>query len=307
LRSYPVAITVAVMAASLSYRGRQITEADVRFIRRLIAEHPGASRRVISLSLCQAWNWVQPNGALRDMVCRGLLLHLHRQGHIALPAPRSHFPQPALRLTPAPVEVDRTPLRSPLWQIQPLVFRQVRRTQQEALFNGLIHQHHYLGYTQPVGEHLKYLVFAQGRPVAALAFCSAPRGLNCRDRFIGWSAQARQKNLRYVAYNSRYLILPWVQVPHLASHVLGRMARLLVEQWRRVYGHGLLFLQTFVDPRRYRGTCYLAANWQVLGWTSGRGHNCPSMQPNRPIKQVLGYPLHRRFRQLLCEPSGCQI
>jgi hypothetical protein len=100
--------------------------------------------------------------------------------------------------------------------------------------------------------------------------------------------------------------MPWVQVQHLASHVLGRMSRLVVEDWRRVYGHGLLYLQTFVDPGKYRGTCYLAANWQVLGMTTGRGHNCPTSRPNRPIKQVLGYPLHKRFCQLLADPLGCQ-
>jgi hypothetical protein len=294
------------MAVILTYRGRSISDADVVFIRKLIADHPEANRRTLSKLLCQQWNWVQPNGVLRDMVCRGLMLQLHRAGHIRLPAPRPLFPSGHCpRRRPQPVEVDRTPLSAPLAEVRPLVFRQVRRTRQERLFNGLIEQHHYLGYAQPVGEHLKYLVYGQGRPVAALAFSSAPRGLNCRDRFIGWSAEARRQNIRFVAYNSRYLIMPWVHVEHLASHVLGRMARLLPTDWQRIYGHTLYFLQTFVDPDKYQGTCYRAANWQLLGWTTGRGHNCPTKRPNRPVKKVLGYPLSKRFRQLLSDPQMC--
>ena len=304
LRSKTVGVTVASMTVKLTYRGRPISDDDVVLIRKLIAEDPTASRRAISHKLCRAWNWVQPNGVLRDMVCRGLLLQLHRAGHIELPPPRYRRSKPFGPRQPDRIEVDRTPLCARLCQLQPLVFRPVRRTDQEALFNSLIHQHHYLGYTQPVGEHLKYLVYARSRPVAALAFCSAPRGLTCRDRFIGWSAQARQKNLRFVAYNGRYLILPWVRVEHPASHVLGRMARLLPRDWQVIYGHSLYFLQTFVDPTRYRGTCYRAANWQVLGMTTGRGHRCPTSEPNRPIKQVLGYPLTKHFRRLLCDGEG---
>ena len=177
----------------------------------------------------------------------------------------------------------------------------MRRTPEEALFNGLIAEHHYLGYTQPVGAHLKYLVYAGERPLAALSFSSAPRHLGARDRFIGWSPEARQRNLHRVAYNPRFLILPWVAVPHLASHILGTMARLVTSDWERLYDHRLLFLETFVDADRYRGTCYRAANWIVLGVTKGRGHNAPTKRQTRSIKQVLGYPLDRRFRELLSE------
>jgi hypothetical protein len=167
------------------------------------------------------------------------------------------------------------------------------------LFNSLVEQHHYLGYTQPVGEHLKYLVFSEGRPVACLAWSSAPRHLAPRDRFIGWSPESRRQNLHLIASNIRFLILPWVAVPHLASHILGRMTRQLAGDWSRVYGHPLYFLETFIDPQRFSGTCYRAANWAVLGCTTGRGKDDQSHRPNRPIKQVLGYPLQRHFRRLL--------
>jgi len=288
------------MEARLTYRGRAVTDDDVTFIRQLIAAHPTASRRAISRKLCEAWNWVQPNGALRDMVCRGLLLALHRGGHVRLPAPRYKLATPWIRHGGgAPAEIDRTPLHSSLKAVRPLEFRQVRRTDAELLFNTLIEQHHYLGYMQPVGEHLKYMVYTQDRPIACLAWSSAPRHLGCRDRFIGWSAEARRRNIRFLAYNTRYLILPWVQVPHLASHILGHMARMLSGDWERVYGHPVYFLETFVDPQRNRGTCYRAANWVVLGRTTGRGKNDQTGKPNRPIKEMLGYPLRRDFRQLL--------
>ena len=200
--------------------------------------------------------------------------------------------------------IDRTPVCAGLKDLPPLVFRQVRRTQAEPLFNALLAQHHELGYVQPVGEQMKYLVYAGERVVAALAWSSAAHGLKCRDRFIGWSVPGKRRNRHLLAYNSRFLIPPWVQVPHLASHVLGRMARLLPADWQRLYEHPVYFLETFVDPARHRGTCYLAANWIVLGKTVGRGHRCVTMQPNRPSKLVLGYPLRKNFRALLGAVGG---
>jgi hypothetical protein len=292
------------MEAILRYRGRGVSAADITEIRRLIAQHPTASRRALSHQLCAAWNWVQPNGALRDMVCRGLMLELHRAGWIELPPQRRRPRNPlAERKRPEPVSIDTTPLRARLGEIQPLEFRLVRRTAAEPLFNGLIERYHYLGYTQPVGEHLKYLVYGQGRPLACLAWSSAPRHLGPRDRFIGWSAAARRHNIHLVAYNPRFLVLPWIEVPHLASHLLGRIARRLSADWQRLYGHPIYFVETFVDPARFRGTCYRAANWIVLGRTTGRGKDAPTKQPNRSLKEVWGYPLAKRFRQLLAEGS----
>lgn len=295
------------MNVKLKYRGRIVTSADVAFIRRLIADHPTASRRALSQKLCEAWDWKQPNGQLRDMVCRGLMLALHRAGHIQLPAVKRTPANPlAQRSQPRVVEVDRTPLRGGLHALPPLRVEQVRRTTLEPLFNSLLAQHHYLGYTRPVGEHLKYLVFAEERPVACVAWSSAPRHLGCRDRFIGWSADARRRNIRLLAYNQRFLILPWVEAPHLASHLLGRLARRLADDWRRMYGHPVYFLETFIDPQRFRGTCYRAANWRLLGYTTGRGKQDQTHRPNRSLKQVLGYPLCRSFRRLLEQDSSIE-
>jgi hypothetical protein len=288
------------MPAPWRYRGREISSEEVAFIRRLIAEHPALSRRALSQKLCDAWQWQQANGAPRDMICRGLLLLLHRAGAIQLPPVRYTPPNPLARRTrPAMMLLDTTPVQGPLSQLQPIEFQQVRRTAEEPLFNSLMESHHYLGYEQPVGEHLKYLVWAQERPIAALAWSSAPRHLASRDRFIGWSGEARRRNIRFIAYNTRFLILPWVQVPHLASYILGRIVRRLSEDWQALYGHPIYFLETFVDPERFRGTCYRAANWLWLGRTTGRGKDDQTGRPNRSIKEVLGYPLTRRFRELL--------
>jgi hypothetical protein len=288
------------METVLRYRGRTVTTADVEFIKALIADNPTASRRRLSEVLCAAWGWVQANGAPRSMVCRGLMLALSRAGHIELPPVRWINPNPlARRARPKPAEVDQTPLHASLATLTPLTFRAVRRTPEESVFGGLIEAHHYLGYTQPVGEHLKYMVYAGERPVACLAWSSAPRHLAPRDRYLGWSATSRKRNIRFIAYNTRFLILPWVHVEHLASHLLGRMVRMLAGEWQRVYDHPVYFAETFVDTERFKGTCYRAANWVFLGHTTGRGKNDQTHRANRPLKQVLGYPLTPDFRKRL--------
>ncbi len=289
------------MDLDVKYQGRVATSQDVKFINELIAENPDDSRRTLSKKLCQAWNWVQPNGALRDMVCRGFLLCLESAGYIKLP-PRRFTPNNPLanRKRPPKVDIDQRPLCPNLSNIQPLEIRQVRRTSFEKLFNSLIAQHHYLGYCHPVGEHLKYIVFTEGRPIACLAWSSAPRHIGCRDKFIGWSADIRKKNLHLIVYNSRYLILPWIQVPYLASHLLGRITKVLPVDWERIYNHPIYFLETFIDTERFKGTCYKAANWIYLGKTTGRGKNDQTNKPNRSIKAVYGYPLSKDFRKVLC-------
>jgi len=288
------------------YRGQTIDREQLTFLREFIAAHPDSSRWKLSRQLCEVLGWKQANGALRDVVCRGLLLLLERAGEIALPPVRRLIPGQCrnTRLRPEPTLIDTTALAMPLKALGGIEIQPVRRTTDEPLFNSLMEQYHYLGYEQPVGEHLKYLVWARAlwaRPVAALAWASSPRHLGARDRYIGWSQQARQRNLPLIAYNTRFLILPWVKVPHLASHILGRMAARISADWEARYAHPLYLLETFVDPERFRGTCYLAANWKVLGETTGRGKADLTHRPNRSIKQVLALPLHRRFRERLSE------
>ena len=288
------------METLLRYRGRTVTRDDVHQIRVLVAAHPEQSRRALSQTLCSAWNWRQANGASRAMVCRGLMLALWRAGHIELPAVRRRPPNPlGVRTRPQPVRVDTTALRMSLRELGPLTFVQVRRSGAEGLFNSLMQAHHYLGYVQPVGEHLKFMVYAGTRPIALFAWSSAPRHLGARDRYLGWSPEVRGANIAGIAYNSRFLILPWVEVEHLASHLLGRMTRELSGQWQRLYGHPVYFAETFIDPSRFRGTCYRAANWQYLGQTQGRGKDDLTHKPNRTLKDILGLPLCRDFRERL--------
>jgi hypothetical protein len=287
----------------LRYRGRMISREDIESIRRLIAEHPGASRRRLSEELCRAWDWRQANGELRAMVARGLMLLLHRAGYIELPPPRWRNPNPFVerRKPAASPFLTWAPVEAPIAEIRPLEIRQVRRSGgEERLFNRFIETHHYLGYTQPVGEHLKYLIYARGTPVACMAWSSAPRHIGCRDRFIGWRQEVRRKNIHLIAYNTRFLILPWVKVQYLASHILSQMAKVISADWERIYNHPIYFLETFVDPERFLGTCYRAANWILLGKTTGRGKDDQTMKPNRSLKEVLGYPLVPNFREKLC-------
>lgn len=290
------------MDTVLTYRGRQVGRADIIYIRQLIATHPEASRRALSLKLCEGWGWVQPNGAPCDAVCRGLLLALDRGGHIRLPPPRWASEKSGGRWArPAPIETGcQAPLVGPLRDLGRIEIQQVRRTADEALCDGLIAQQHYLGAARPVGEHLKYLVSAQGRPIACFIWTSAPRHLGPRDRYIGWSPQARRANIRFVAYQTRFLIVPWVKVPHLASHLLGKMSRRLSEDWQKLYAHPIYLTETFVDPSRYRGTCYRAANWSYLGLTTGLGKDARTKKPTRPPKEVFVYPLVKDFRSKLC-------
>lgn len=270
-------------------------------MRRLMEENPHESRRSLSKRLCRAWNWTQPNGQLRDMVCRSLLLELERAGHIRLPEKKCSPQNPLVHRTkPDPPCVDQTPLAGALREIDTLRMVQVRRSPLEKLFNSLIEHFHYLGYSQPVGEHLKYLILFEDRPIACLSWCSAPRHIGCRDRFIGWSLEVRQKNLHLIAINNRFLIMPWVHIPHLASHLLSTMARRLSLDWQQIYAHPIHFVETFIDTERFKGTCYQAANWVHLGLTKGLGKDDHSKKPNRSIKAVWGYPLTRNFRETLC-------
>ena len=265
------------------YRGQTIDCEQLAFLREFIREHPHSSRWKLSRQLCEALEWKQANGALRDVVCRGLMLMLQRAGEIELPPVRRRIlgQRRTARPRPGAVLIDTTPLKMPLGALGAIEIQLVRRTADEPLFESLMEEFHYLRYEQPVGEHLKYLVWAQGRPVACLAWSSAPRHLASRDRFIGWSGEARRRNIRYLAYNTRCLILPWVEVPHLASHILGRMARRISQDWERIYGHSIYFLETFIDPERFRGTCYRAAKLGIAGADHGarQRRSDPSAEP----------------------------
>lgn len=290
--------------AVLTYRGRAVGHTDVQFLRELIARNPGLSRHALSVKACQAWNWVQPNGQLRDMVCRSLMLALHRAGHIQLPAPRIQAVNNAIvhRRVAQLQFCDTTPITGSLSSLGPLEIRLVRRAGGEDVFNYLLNEYHYLGFSRPVGEHLKYLVLAAARPIACLVWNSGPLKLKLRDGLVGAPRQAYAHNLHLIAYNSRYLIAPWVKVPHLASHLLACIARRISADWQQLYEHPVWLLESFVDIERFKATCYRAANWQCLGRSQGRGTKSTHGK-NTSIKELWVYPLGRNFRrQLLAVP-----
>lgn len=285
------------MDAILTYRKKVITGDDLSFVRKIINDYQSEGRTSISRRLCEAWDWRQTNGQLKDGVCRGLLLQLEKNQLITLP-PRLAVNNNSKRRKKAstPFEfLPPTPITDPLSTLTPIELHQVRRTPEEKLFNNLIEQYHYLGYTRPVGEHLKYLAYADGRLIACFAFSSAPYAIGCRDNFLGWSEEARERNRHLLAYNTRFLILPWVRVPHLASHLLSRISKTISEDWQKIYHHPIYWLETFIDTERFTGTCYRAANWILLGLTSGRGKYNKTHKQLTSIKAMYGYPLVRNY------------
>lgn len=285
----------------MSFRGREVRASDVAFLRELITQNPALSRRALSAKVCEAWNWVQPNGQPRDMICRSLMLKLHRAGHIQLPAPRFVAINNAIRHRRVRVleNLDTSPLECGLGQLGKVEIQQVRRGEGEDLFNHLVKEYHYLGYSRPVGEHLKYLIRAGKRPIACMAWSSAPLQLNLRDAYVGAPKEDYRHNLHLIAYNSRYVILPWVRVLHLASHLLARVARRLSADWQELYHHPIHLLESFVDIERFRGTCYRAANWRCLGRSRGRGTKSKPKAPDTSVKELWVYPLTERLKEKL--------
>lgn len=288
------------MEPGFCFRGREVTAAEIEAIQGIIRESPGITRRALSLRVCELWGWAQANGVLCDAKCRTLLLALERAGHVRLPPPRWTAKRPARRVRQAvPPLLDTRPLTCNLSDLDVIGLRQVRRTLDEPVVQALLDAYHYLGYTRPVGEHLKYMVTAGDRVIGCFLWSSAARHLAPRDRYIGWAPAQRRAGIHLIAYQSRFLILPWVKVPHLASHLLSLMNRRLSSDWEAVYAHPIHFVETFVDIELYRGTCYRAANWAPLGLTTGRGKNAQTHRPSRSRKQVYGYGLRKDFRELL--------
>jgi hypothetical protein len=288
------------MDTPLVIRGRRITDSDITFICSTIKKHWDKGRTFISQELCRIWDWRQSNGMLKDMACRELLLRLERAELVELP-PSKNKSRGSTRRTRA-IQIplhSKKPILSPLSELLPLEIKMVRATEWEPFYKGLIHAYHYLGYCQTVGEHLKYMVFHKDCPLACIGWGTAAWKVAPRDRFIAWSYADRDRNIHLIAQNTRFLILPWIKVPYLASHILGRMAKILCQDWQRIYHHSIVLLETFVDTIRYQGTCYKAANWIQVGFTKGRGkwdiHNRYAI----PVKAVFLYPLVKNFREVL--------
>jgi hypothetical protein len=290
-----------VNEGSLLLQGRVIGAAELEQIRGLIGAHAEASRYRLSRVLCEAWDWRDATGQLKDMAARALLLKLEQRGEVRLPARRCASPNRMRhKRVPPPPPLCGT-VEAALGALQPLQIEELSATPAALpLFESLLHHHHYLGYTGAVGMNLKYLVRdRQGRPVACALFGSAAWRCAVRDRWLGWDPATRARALQRVTNNTRFLIVPGVRVPHLASHVLGQLTRRLRADWQRKYHAPLSVVETFVDTSRFAGTCYRAANWVGVGTTRGRTRQDRFHRLQVAPKAVYVYPLVSNFREEL--------
>jgi hypothetical protein len=290
------------MDKPLDIQGRQLSSGDLDQIRNLISENPDWHRTRLSRELCGIWNWRRPNGGLKDMACRELLRKLESRRLLTLPEAR-HEGHRKRKIHP--IEHDRQPIDVRLPDLIPLRTEEVSSDSDgSALFSYLVKEYHYLGYESPVGENMKYLVRSRdGRLIGCLLFGSASWKVEARDRTVGWNLESRKRNLLFLTNNTRFLILPWVTVKNLASHILSLVLNRLNHDWRKKYHHDILSVETYVDSSRFRGTCYQAANWQFVGQTKGRSRQDRHRNLNVPVKDIYLYPLHRNWKTLLQDSS----
>lgn len=285
------------------YRARQLGMQDIRFIQALICEHYQRGRSHISRLLCKSWQWVQPNGKPKEYAARDLLLRLEEQGLIELPPrlrPKNNLKQKSF--AQIPFFVKAAVKGSVGAHGRPSIERV--KAHDGYLWEYLVFHYHYLGLPKLVGEHIKHLVYLNGQVVGCLSWASAAWKLKDRDRYIGWPASTRRRNLSLVANNSRFLILPWVKVKYLASTVLSLSLRRLRTDWQNVYGHPIYLAETFVDTSQFEGTCYRAANWCCVGKTQGSAKKGNAYCYHGQPKAIYLYPLHRHFRRYLLDDPG---
>ena len=282
---------------SVRYCGRIFGWDEIEWMRTLIAEDPTRTRADLSRLICRKFNWLKADGGLKEMSARVAMLRMHDDGLVALPPPRCKRPDAHVHITRRTNPGEA--IVQPAHALAPLRWQQVQKKPESRLWNEYIQRYHYLGHKTLPGAQLRYFVHAGEHPVALLGFGAAAWQTAPRDRYIGWSHEQRKRNLHLIVNNARFLILPWVQSKNLASMILAQAARLLPGHWMERYGYRPLLLETFVEKPRFRGACYNAANWTLLGQTKGRGKLGPAGKQSVPIKDLWVYPLHRHFRDKL--------
>lgn len=285
------------------YRARELSQHDIDAISALITKHYSRGRSYISRMLCRQWNWLQPNGKLKEYAARDLLLRLEEKGFIELPPrlrPKNNLKQKSFAQTPF---FNNAPQDGPVSRYADLTIQLVQ-TGDDYLWGYLLHHYHYLGRPKLVGEHLRYIVYLDGQVVACQAWASAAFKVKSRDDFIGWDPDTRKQRLHLVSNNTRFLILPWIRVKHLASKVLALNLRRLSDDWQNAYNHPIYLAETFVDTSRFQGTCYKAANWLYVGQTKGSGKKGNDYQFHGQSKAVYLYPLDRNFKRELNDDQG---
>jgi hypothetical protein len=290
------------MAEIMVVQGRELHAEDTELFRSLLAEHGDWCRTRVSEELCRRWDWRNGKGRFKDMAARTLLLKLERAELIQLPKRRGSSSNGFRNRTPPFVAHATDSIRCALRDLRPLAVSIVEPESADLrLFNCLLSRYHYLGHRNTVGENIRYLARdCTGRPVGCALFGSAAWKCAARDAWIGWDRARREANLGFLTNNTRFLVLPWVTVPHLASHLLATLARRVRDDWQAKYGHPVHALETFVDRDRFKGTCYRAANWLRLGSTQGRTRNDRNHCLRATVKDVYLYPLSPDFRRELC-------
>jgi hypothetical protein len=275
----------------------KITEELIAQINGIISRNPEWNRTRISKTLCEVLDWRSLAGQIKDISCRDMLRALECRGLIRLPQPIVVSRQAGQRVNIKHLEHETTPVTCGLSELLPLNVETIEAGEQVAAFKSLIDQYHYLGFGRTVGENMKYMIRSHnGKLLACMLFGSAAWACRGRDLHIGWDKSQREGGLQYITNNTRFLILPWVKVPHLASHILGKIAHRISGDWHVRYGHGIYCLETFVERGRFKGTCYKASNWRHVGSTTGRGRNSTGSSAVLPIKDVYLQPLRWDFR-----------
>ncbi|MDD4713823.1 MAG: DUF4338 domain-containing protein [Bacteroidales bacterium] len=281
----------------------EITEERITEIRTLMENNPDWHRSRLSQEICRLWNWCGPNGQLKDISCRDMLRDLESKGMIALPKPLTKGGGSSNKVVQ--LRHDITPVECSIKEVMPIRIEVTIEKNSLAAFKSYISQYHYLGYDRSIGENIKYMVYSRnGTPLACVMFGSAAWACRPRDEVIGWTKEIRPQNLPFITGNSRFLIFPWVRIPHLASHILSLVARRISSDWVSKYGHPLYLLETFVEQDRFKGTCYKAGNWMFVGSTTGRGRNSVRGGIPIPVKDIYIYPLVRDFRKKLCKENN---
>lgn len=285
-------------------QGRTLTGDDLRELRALIAQHPDWHRTALSLHLCQLWDWRNAAGQLKDMAARTLLLKLAHRGLIDLPPPRRRTRRPCAQAPPLihqpSLALNPEPIQGPLAGLRPIGLKLADTRPKRQQVQRWLAQFHYRGFHGAVGENVQYLAQDRhGRELGVMVFGAAAWKVADRDRFIGWSVEQRVKHLAGIANQQRFLILPWVHVPHLASHLLVLAAQRLSADWQTRYGHPVWLMESFVEQERFAGTSYHAAGWICLGQTTGRTRQDRQRTLQGPIKTLWVRPLHPHFRNHL--------
>jgi len=294
---------------TIKIQGLSLKSSDIETIKSLIKSNPSWHRTRLSREICELWNWNRPDGSLKDMACRTMLLKLEQRQYLKLPKLRRQSSPSGVSKKIHPILHIQSPIETTIQKLYPITIKEVSRSgYHEDLFDFLLFEYHYLSFKKTVGESMKYFVFSNdGRLLGCVLFGSAAWKTIDRDNFIGWDIETREKNLNYLTNNTRFLILPWVKVPHLASFILGSVLRRLNRNWVKRYGHPIYLVETFVEQNRFAGTCYKAANWSKIGKTAGRGRQDRYKKIKVPVKDIYVYPLNNKFRELLNDKTNIDL